>query len=315
MAGGTVVVENLRKIYPNGVVAVDDISFEASRGITVLMGPNGSGKTTTLSMIAGALRPTRGKILVCGHDMWGRDWVRPRRCVGFAPQDMPFREKLNVLENLVWYGLIRGMSLGDSKRRAKRLLELVGLEGAEKMKVAELSGGMRRRLTLAAALMGDPEVLILDEPTSGLDPGGRREFWKLLKGLAREKVVIVSTHIPEEAEENADTVHIFHRGRIAASGSPQDLINRYARHSRIIVSGEGLSKSPLMPGLELVSAREDRVIYLSEDPETLLPRLIEALLQRGAMIERVEVRKPGLAEVYFAVTGEAVTPQGGVGGE
>jgi ABC-type multidrug transport system ATPase subunit len=105
----TVEVRGLKKVYPNGIVAVDGVSFDAYPGVTVLMGPNGSGKTTTLSMIAGALKPTAGKVFVCGYDMWGSDWSRPRQCVGFAPQDMPFREKLSVLENLVWYGLIRGI--------------------------------------------------------------------------------------------------------------------------------------------------------------------------------------------------------------
>ncbi|MEB2837105.1 MAG: ABC transporter ATP-binding protein [Desulfurococcales archaeon] len=305
----------LRKVYPDGTVAVDGVSFKAGPGVTVLMGPNGSGKTTTLSMVAGALRPTSGRVVVCGYDMWGGEWSRPRECVGFAPQDMPFREKLTVMENLVWYGLIRGLSLGEARRRARRLLEEVGLEGAGKKKVAELSGGMRRRLSLAAALMGDPRVLVLDEPTSGLDPAGRMRLWGLIKRLAGERVVIASTHIPEEAEEHADTVLIFHRGRIAASGRPAELIKEYARHSRIVVEGRGLSKAGPPGYAELVEASDTRASFLAEEPEEVLPKLLADLLAAGASVERVEVRRPGLAEVYFAVTGEAeLLGGGGAGG-
>ena len=294
----------LRKVYPDGTVAVDGVDLEAGRGITVLMGPNGSGKTTTLMMVAGALKPSSGTVRVCGYDMWGGDWSRPRACVGFSPQNAPFREKLTSIENLVWYGLIRGIPLGEARRRARRLLELVGLEGASRKKVAELSGGMRRRLSIAAALMGEPEVLILDEPTSGLDPAARARLWELLRRLARERAVIASTHIPEEAEEHADTVYIFHRGRVAASGRPGDLVRRHAPKARIVVEGSRLSSPPTVEGATLLAASETQASYATSDPDTVLPRLVEALLAGGARVVKVEVRRPGLAEVFLALTGE-----------
>ena len=295
---------DLRKVYPDGTLAVNGVSFEANIGVTVLMGPNGSGKTTTLSMIAGALKPTSGKVLICGYDMWGSNRSKPRECIGFAPQNMPFREKLTVIENLIWYGLIRGLSLNESKRRARRLLEEVGLEGNEKKKVAELSGGMRRRLSLAAALIGDPKVLILDEPTSGLDPAGRYKLWELVKGFAKERTVIVSTHIPTEAEEQGDIVLIFYKGKIVASGKPSELIKKYARHSRIIVEGKSLSRISSLNYVKLADVSETKASFLTEEPEEILPKLLANLLKASVTVERVEVRKPGLAEVYFAVTGE-----------
>jgi len=304
MSENIVEVLELRKVYPDGTIAVNGVSFRAGRGITILMGPNGSGKTTTLSTIAGALKPTSGKVLVCGYNMWGANRSRPRKCVGFAPQDMPFREKLTVLENLVWYGLIRGLNLRESKMRARKLLEEVGLSGNEKKKVAELSGGMRRRLSLAAALIGDPQVLILDEPTSGLDPTGRRRLWDLIKNFAKEKTVIVSTHIPSEAEEYADNVLIFYKGKVVASGKPHELIKTYARHSRIIVEGEGLSEVTSLSYIKLSESSESRAFFLTEEPEKVLPKLLADLLKMGVVVERVEIKKPGLAEVYFAVTGE-----------
>lgn len=293
----------LGKVYPGGVVAVDSVDLEANRGVTILMGPNGSGKTTTLAMIAGALKPTGGTVKVCGYDVWGSDWSKPRECIGYAPQNMPFREKLSVLENLVWYGLIRGVSLGEARSRARRLLEEVGLSGKEKAKVAVLSGGMRRRLIIAAALMGDPRVLILDEPTSGLDPRGRSAFWSIVKRLSRDRAVIASTHIPEEAEEAGDVVYIFYRGRVAAHGPPHELIRRHAPKARIVVYGRRLSRAPRVEGAVLVSAGEEQAVYATGDPGEVLPRIVEALVEAEVIVERVEVRKPGLAEVYMAVTG------------
>ncbi|MCE4624248.1 MAG: ABC transporter ATP-binding protein [Desulfurococcales archaeon] len=300
---GEVVVEDLVKVYRDGVEAVKGVSFSASRGITMLMGPNGSGKTTTLSMIAGSLKPTRGKVYVMGFDVWGDGWVEARKRIGFAPQDMPFRAKLTVLENLVWYGLIRGMGLGVARRRASELLREVGLYEHRRKRVEELSGGMRRRLTIAAALIGDPEVLILDEPTSGLDPGARRGFWELVERLARDKVVIASTHIAEEAEKHADKVIIFHRGRIVAEGRPDELIERHAPLARIVVKGD--LRAPVeVEGATLLSSSPEEQAYTTRSPETVLPRLIEKLIEGGSRIESVEVRKPGLEEVYLRLTGE-----------
>jgi ABC-type multidrug transport system ATPase subunit len=282
LAGGPLVeARGLRKVYPDGTVAVDGVDLEAGRGVTVLMGPNGSGKTTTLMMIAGALMPGGGVVRVCGHDMWRGDWARPRSCVGFAPQNMPFREKLTVIENLTWYGMIRGLGPGEARRRGRRLLEEVGLEGVEGRKVAQLSGGMRRRLAIAAALIGDPEVVILDEPTSGLDPAARRRLWGLLGRLAKDRAVVASTHIPEEAEEHADIVYIFHRGRVAARGRPGELVERHAPLSRIVVRGARITAPREVGGARLLAASEEEASYAAHDPDRALPRLVEALLSGG----------------------------------
>ncbi len=125
---------------------------------------------------------------------------------------------------------------------------------------------MRRRLTIAAALMGDPRVLILDEPTSGLDPQGRSSFWRIVRSLSRDRAVIASTHIPEEAEEAGDIVYIFHRGRVAAAGPPSELIKKYAPKARIVVYGKKLSRAPRIEGAILVSASEESAVYTTGDP-------------------------------------------------
>ncbi len=303
-------VEDLVKRYRGGVEAVRGVSFRVGRGVHMLMGPNGSGKTTTLTMIAGALKPTSGSVRVCGYEVWGRDWARARSCIGFAPQDMPFRERLTLVENLVWYGLIRGLGLGEARRRALRLLELVGLSDHANDRILRLSGGMRRRLSIAAALMREPEVLILDEPTSGLDPQARRGLWGLVRNLAGDRCVLASTHIAEDAEEHADTVIVFHKGRIAAMGSPRELLEKYAPESIIIVRGR-LVSHPRVMGASLVEGGGSQARYATRDPNVVLPRLIEAYVSSGSFIESVEIRRPGLDEVYFVLTGSRLSVEEG----
>jgi len=298
-------VEDLWKIYPDGTQAVRGVSFSGDMGVLMLMGPNGSGKTTTLEMTAGALRPTRGTVRVCGHDMWGGPREPPRRCVGYSPQKPPLRSELTALENLIWIGMIRGMSLVEAKRRARSLLEELGLADAARKRPRHLSGGMRRRLAIAAAFMGDPRILIMDEPTSGLDPGARRELWHMIRRLAEDRLVVASTHIASDAEEAADRVLIFHKGRIAAQGSPEELIRSHAPEASIVVKlEEPLPGPPSELGGARLSRSEGAVLrYFSEEPDRDLPAIVEGLIRSGARVRSVELTRPGLAEVYLRVTG------------
>ncbi len=300
-----VVARGLKKIYPGGVVAVDGVDLDAGKGFTAIMGPNGSGKTTTLSIIVGSLRPTEGRVEICGVDVWSPSGWRARAYIGYASQDLPFREKLSAIDNLVWYGLIRGMSIFDAKKRARQLLEELGLIEAQKRSVQSLSGGMRRKLVIAAALIGDPEVLVLDEPTSGLDPGARLDFWNLLAEQARDRIVLFSTHIPQEAERYSDTTYIFHRGRVVARGSPRELIQRYAPITKIIVIHEA-SEPPRVEDLKIAIQDAKKTVYYAADPEEALPRIVEAFVKSKIHISRIEVVKPGLEDVFYTVTGKTL---------
>ena len=304
MESTNLVAENLSKTYRDGTTAVQGVSFKAGKGITVLMGPNGSGKTTTLSMVSGSLKPTRGKVTVCGYDLWGSGWYKARECIGYAPQNMPFIEHLTAMENLVWLGLMRGLSLSEAKARAKSLLDLVGLGESADKRVTRLSGGMRRRLTIAASLIGSPEIVVLDEPTSGLDPGAREALWKIITGISRHKTVIASTHIPEEAEEHADKVIIFHKGRVVADDTPRSLIERYAPLSVIELQGVFPEKKPDTGNYKVWS--RNKVIAESPDPDSELPRILEEIISLGGKVSLARIRKPGLREVYFALTGESL---------
>ena len=281
---------------------VDGVSFSAGVGFTALMGPNGAGKTTTLSMVVGALRPDGGSVRVCGFDMWGRDGLRARRLLGYAPQDMPFKDKLSGYENLVWVGLIKGLGLFEAGREARRLLEEVGLYEHGGKRVALYSGGMRRKLAVAAALLGNPEALVLDEPTSGLDPVARADLWDLLAKVGRGRAVLFTTHMAEEAQRRADFVVIMHEGRVVAAGRPGELVAKYAPNPRVLVYADGAM------GVEVEGARPREVgpgVYEYEvaDASLWIPKLAEAYLRAGAKVWRIETREPGLEEVFFALTG------------
>lgn len=281
------------------------VSFRAGEGFTSIMGPNGSGKTTVLSMVAGALKPSRGSIRVCGLDVWGEESeaVRARRLIGFAPQDMPFKERLTGFENLVIMGMLRGMGFLESRREARRVLELVGLAEHGDRRVVTYSGGMRRRLAIASSIIHEPEVLVLDEPSSGLDPVAREEIWSLIERVGAGRVVVYSTHISQEAEAHSGNVLIFHGGRVVAEGAPVELIRRYAPKPRVIVVHEPLSELPVIDGLRGQAIDETTSVYEVEDASAWLPRVIEGFISLGVQVERVEVRRPGLEEVYFRVTG------------
>ncbi len=301
-------VEDVWKTYPDGTTAVRGVTFKADRGIVMLMGPNGSGKTTTLEMVAGALRPSKGRIVVCGHDMWSGPRLPPRRCVGYSPQEPPRVRNLTALEYLVWIGLLRGMGFREAGRRARRLLGTVGLEAYASKRPSQLSGGMRKRLIIASALMGDPRILVLDEPTSGLDPAARRELWSLVRRLSGDRLVIASTHIAVDAEEYADKVLIFYKGRIVAEGPPERLIKRYAPPASILVRLEEPLKSPpsILGGARLSQKEGEVLRYSSEDPDRDLPSVVEGLARLGARIRSVTLSRPGLAEVYLRLTGSSL---------
>ncbi len=304
MESDNIVAENLFKTYSDGTQGVRGVSFKASKGVTVLMGPNGSGKTTTLSIVAGALKPTRGKVTVCGYDLWGSGWYKARECLGFAPQNMPFIDHLTARENLVWLGLMKGLSLSDADEQARRLLDLVGLTDSRNKRVTRLSGGMRRRLTIAASLVGSPQVVILDEPTSGLDPGAREVLWSIIRDAGMERTVLVSTHIPEEAEEHADRVLVFHQGRIVADDTPRNLVQKYAPQSIIELQGTFPEAKKALFGYK--SWERSKIIVESSDPDRDLPRVLQEIIAMGGRVSLARIRKPGLREVYFALTGKSI---------
>lgn len=213
----------------SGVRAVDGLTFRVERGeVFGLLGPNGAGKTSAIRMIYGFLPRSGGSLMVFGQDIATR-WRQIRQRVGVCQQDNTLDPDLSVAENLVVFASYFGIPATTSRARADELLEFFALDKKREAKVAELSGGMARRLTLARALINDPELLILDEPTTGLDPQSRHQLWERLLDLkARGLTILLTTHYMEEAARLCDRLVIVDHGKVLVEGTPEALVLSHA---------------------------------------------------------------------------------------
>jgi ABC-2 type transport system ATP-binding protein len=224
-SGGAIVVEALAKRYSNGTDAVRGISFRVGAGeVFGILGPNGAGKSTTMGMLGTLVRPTAGRASVAGYDVAARP-RDVRRRIGFAMQEVGVDELATGSELLGLHGRLHGLSRREATRRADALLELFDLGGAAHRRLGEYSGGMKRRVDLASALIHFPPVLFLDEPTEGLDPHARTAIWETLEQLNRTlgMTIVLTTHYMEEADRLCDRIAIVDRGRIVNAGTPSEL--------------------------------------------------------------------------------------------
>lgn len=212
-------VRNLRKSY-GSVVAVDDVSFGVGRGeLVAVLGPNGAGKTTTVSIISGLVTPDRGEVSIDGASLRG-DADPLKRRIGLVPQDIALYDELSARDNLRFFGALFGLDGQAAEAAIQSVLTWVGLAETARDRVATFSGGMKRRLNLAAGLLHDPDILLLDEPTVGVDPQSRNAIFDNLEDLKRRgKTLVYTTHYMEEAERLADRVVIIDRGRVVADDS------------------------------------------------------------------------------------------------
>src|SRR3954470_10520444 len=212
-------VRHLRKSY-GAITAVDDVSFSVGRGeLVAVLGPNGAGKTTTVSIVSGLVTPDRGEVLIGGARLGG-DTDPAKRRIGLVPQDLALYDELTARANLQFFGALFGLSGRSAADAIASVLTLVGLADRARDRVKTFSGGMKRRLNLAAGLLHDPDILLLDEPTVGVDPQSRNAIFENLEALKRRgKALVYTTHYMEEAERLADRVVIIDRGRIVADDS------------------------------------------------------------------------------------------------
>lgn len=216
-------LQGVSKVYARGKVALDDISLEWGPGILGLLGPNGAGKSTLLGILATLLVPTRGQVQV-GPWVLPRDQHQVRQHLGYLPQEGGWFPQLTVYETLDFAAIFKGIGDPAARRREiERRLEAVGLAGARHVRVGRLSGGMRRRLGIAMALLGDPALILLDEPTAGLDPEERVRFRQLLASLGGHRVVIFSTHVVEDIAATCEQVAVIAGGRLRWQGPPAAL--------------------------------------------------------------------------------------------
>jgi len=287
--------------------AVDGIDFDVAPGEAFgFLGPNGAGKTSTMRMIGCVSPVTEGQLSVLGMDP-GRDGPRIRARIGVVPQQDTLDTELTVADNLVIYGRYFGLSRSEARRRATDLLEFMSLTERAKDQVEPLSGGMKRRLSVARSLINEPSLMLLDEPTTGLDPQARHMVWDRLYRLKQRGVTLVlTTHYMDEAEQLCDRLVVMDKAKIVAEGSPRELIERYstrdvtemrfdpAVHDRLDGELEGLA--------ERVERLPDRVLLYSDDGDAAAI----AAHERGLRPETVLVRRSTLEDVFLRLTGRSL---------
>ncbi len=289
------------------VRAADGISFDVAPGESFgLLGPNGAGKSTTMRMIGGTLMRTSGTLTVSGLDP-EVDGPEVRAHLGVVPQQDNLDEELRVRENIIIYGRYFGLPYSWLRPKADELLKFAQLTEKSKAKVSELSGGMKRRLTIARGLVNEPKVLLLDEPTTGLDPQARHILWDRLFRLKEEGVtLIVTTHFMDEAEQLCDRLIVIDKGKIMAEGSPHVLIRQYSTREVAEVRFGAAANSSAIEALDGVGERQeilpDRILIYADSGEAV----IEEVTSRGLHPRTSLVRRSSLEDVFLRLTGRSL---------
>jgi lipooligosaccharide transport system ATP-binding protein len=287
--------------------AVDGIDFEVAPGEAFgFLGPNGAGKTSTMRMIGCVSPVSAGELSVLGMDP-ARDGPRIRARIGVVPQQDTLDTELTVEDNLVIYGRYFGMKRGEAKRRAAELLEFVQLTDRAASQVEPLSGGMKRRLSIARSLINQPDLMLLDEPTTGLDPQARHLVWDRLYRLKqRGTTLVLTTHYMDEAEQLCDRLVVMDKAKIVADGSPRELIERYSTREvtemRFAPEVQDRLDHQLDGLAERVERLPDRVLLYADDGEAA----VAAAHERGLRPETVLVRRSTLEDVFLRLTGRSL---------
>ena len=312
--------EQLVREFRKGPRAVDGIDLAVSPGeIYGFLGPNGAGKSTTVLMLTTLLPPTSGRASVGGYDVL-RQGSQVRASIGAALQEAALDPILTGREHLLLQSTLQGIGKSDRRRRSDALLERVGLSDAADRRVGGYSGGMKRRLDLAAALVHNPEVLFLDEPTAGLDPVSRARMWEEVRRLNRElkMTIFLTTQYLEEADELADRVGIINDGRLVAEGTPDEL-KRSVGDDVIVARLDGSPWAArgaveALPGVRSVEARGDEMIVTVADGAATIGAVAVAL-NTVAPVRHLTLRTPTLDDVFLELTGNHIQPDDGVTAE
>jgi lipooligosaccharide transport system ATP-binding protein len=292
------------------LAAVDGIDFAVQRGESFgLLGPNGAGKSTTMRMIGSTLRRSAGDLSILGKDP-DQHGPEIRAHLGVIPQEDNLDRELTVAENLITYGRFFGLPRRSLRTKVDELLEFAQLQDKRDAKVESLSGGMKRRLTIARGLVNDPEILMLDEPTTGLDPQARHILWDRLFRLKEQGVtLIVTTHFMDEAEQLCSRLIVMDRGRIMAEGSPQELIRRHSTREVLEVRFGSARNADTADSLrdlaERIEVLPDRILLYSSDGEATLEAVTARVLHPITSL----VRRSSLEDVFLRLTGRSLVEE------
>jgi ABC-2 type transport system ATP-binding protein len=308
--GPTILADGLRKRY-GPTNALDGFDLQVERGsVTGLLGPNGAGKTTAVRVFTTLLRPDGGRALIDGLDVVRQaDLVRYR--IGLVGQQAAVDEVISGRQNLVMFGRLFHLPARDARRRADELLEQFGLADTGSKQVKRYSGGMRRRLDLAASLILAPSVMFLDEPTIGLDPRGRSEVWDAIRGLVRGgTTILLTTQYLDEADQLADRISVMDAGRVIAEGTPDELKSRIGgdRVDVVVTQREDLPRAASvlanLTGLRPeIDADARRVSAPAANRLAVLTGAVRAIDDAGLSVDDVAVRRPTLDDVFIQLTG------------
>lgn len=305
-------VEALKKSYGK-LVAVDGVSLQAGSGeIIGLLGPNGAGKTTTVSMIAGLVRPDSGSVQIEGRPLDGDSDPNKRR-IGLVPQDVALFDELTAQENLRLFAALYDLDGTAARRAIGEALDLVGLVDRAQERVKNYSGGMKRRLNLAAALLHDPQILLLDEPTVGVDPQSRNAIFDNLEVLKkRGKTLIYTTHYMEEAERLCDRVIIIDHGKVVADDTLHGLYRLLPVSNLLAVElergqdGLRLDELQALPGVRSAHIEAGTLRVGVQDLATETPLLLQWLVDRGHLYRHVASQRADLETVFLTLTGRSL---------
>jgi ABC-2 type transport system ATP-binding protein len=320
---------DLAKTFGNAqkgeVQAVKGINLQIQEGeIFSLLGPNGAGKTTTISMISGLISPTRGDAFIGGFSIT-RQPLQAKRLLGFVPQEIALYPTISARQNLEFFGKMYGMNKKELAKRIDAMLEFVDLADRQHDRIETYSGGMKRRINIAAGLLHDPQVVYMDEPTVGIDPQSRRRILDAVKELRDQRgmTVLYTTHLMEEAQELSNRVGIIDHGEIIALGTPGELIQQAGEEDRLIfkvgqaavteetlgrirTSVEGVTQAIFDPpgeGGEFKTNVSGLLIVSAKRGRKALPFILHLAEDAGIQIESVEVREPDLEAVFLHLTG------------
>ncbi|GAA4233488.1 daunorubicin resistance protein DrrA family ABC transporter ATP-binding protein [Actinomadura meridiana] len=301
--------EGLRKHFGD-TKALDGVDISVRRGTVLgVLGPNGAGKTTAVRVLATLLKPDAGRAEVCGYDVV-KDAVRVRAMIGLTGQYASVDEELTGTENLVMIARLLDFGRRDAKARARELLDRFRLTDAGSRAVKTYSGGMRRRLDLAASLINSPDIIYLDEPTTGLDPRARNEVWDTVRGVVAEgATVLLTTQYLDEADALADRIAVFDHGQVIAEGTSDDLKGRIGSQTLAVRASESFRTAQLASIVAELTGEQPEVLESSglvtapvRDPQ-LLSALVRRLDDASIVAAELALRLPSLDEVFLTLTG------------
>ncbi len=304
-------VNGLTKSY-GGLKAVDEVSFSVDKGeVFGLLGPNGAGRSTLISMITTLLKPDSGSITVNGYKLNGEN-SEIRKILGLVPQEIALYPTLTARENLNFWGRMYGLKGSLLKDRVEEALEIAGLKDREKDRVDSYSGGMKRRINIAAALLHKPGVLIMDEPTVGIDPQSRNHILETVLKLNSEGMTVIYTsHYMEEVEFLCTRVAIVDHGKIIASGTKEELRKLVGDNDILNIEQTGINDKTIemvkkLEGLKGISMEENKLKIITSDANTMLAKVISILDSQKCKIQSINLEQSNLESVFLHLTGRAL---------